>query len=53
VTRSSITGDSATHYANLFQFERGPAPPPPAGAGGRGRGPQGPILASWFIVIKP
>jgi hypothetical protein len=23
-----------------------------AGPGGRGRGPQGPIVASWFIVIK-
>src|SRR5438477_495601 len=22
-------------------------------AGGRGRGPQGPIVAAWFIVIKP
>ena len=36
-----------------------PAPPPPADApppapgAPRGRGPQGPILASWFIVMKP
>lgn len=34
-----------------------PRPPPPAdapapAAGGRGRGPQGPIVASWFIVIS-
>jgi hypothetical protein len=46
-----------THNVYLFQPERGPAPapapdaPPPAAAG-RGRGPQGPIVASWFIVIK-
>src|SRR5207245_65100 len=36
---------------------RGPAPAPRAGAeppqkGGRGRGPQGPIVAAWFIAIK-
>ena len=50
---------SMTHNAYLFQPERGPAPPPaagappaPAGPGGRGRGPQGPIVAAWFIVIK-
>jgi len=56
----TITVDPVTHYVYLFQPERGPAPapapgapPPPAGAGGRGRGPQGPILASWFIVIRP
>jgi DNA-binding beta-propeller fold protein YncE len=55
----TITVDPKTHNVYLFQPERGPAPPPPAGApppaaggGGRGRGPQGPILASWFIVIK-
>jgi DNA-binding beta-propeller fold protein YncE len=55
----TITVDPVTHNAYLFQPERGPAPPapvdapPPAGAGGRGRGPQGPIVAAWFIVIKP
>jgi DNA-binding beta-propeller fold protein YncE len=55
----TITVDPRTHYAYLFQPERGPAPQPPAGAappaapGGRGRGPQGPIVAAWFIVIKP
>jgi DNA-binding beta-propeller fold protein YncE len=55
----TITVDSKTHNAYLFQPERGPAPPPPpdapppdAGRGGRGRGPQGPIVAAWFIVIK-
>ncbi len=54
----TITVDSATHNVYLFQPERGPAPapaagaPPAAGPGGRGRGPQGPIVAAWFIVIK-
>jgi DNA-binding beta-propeller fold protein YncE len=55
----TITVDPATHNAYLFQPERGPAPPPAAGAapappasGGRGRGPQGPIIAAWFIIIK-
>jgi DNA-binding beta-propeller fold protein YncE len=55
----TITVDPVTHNVYLFQPERGPAPPPPAdapppaaGAGGRGRGPQGPIVAAWFIVIK-
>ncbi len=54
----TICVDPTTHNAYLFQPERGPAPaatpaatPPPAGAG-RGRGPQGPIVAAWFIVIK-
>jgi len=62
----TIAVDPVTHNAYLFQFERGaaappatpPAPPaagaPPAAPGGRGggRGPTGPIIASWFIVIK-
>jgi DNA-binding beta-propeller fold protein YncE len=53
----TIAVDPVTHNAYLFQPERGPAPPPPADApsppaGGRGRGPQGPIVAAWFIVIK-
>jgi len=51
----TITVDPKTHNAYLFQPERGPAPPPAADAPpvkGRGRGPQGPIVASWFIVIK-
>jgi DNA-binding beta-propeller fold protein YncE len=55
----TICADAKTHNVYLFQPERGPAPPPPAGAdpaaakgGGRGRGPQGPIVAAWFIVIK-
>jgi DNA-binding beta-propeller fold protein YncE len=53
----TITVDPMTHDAYLFQPERGPAPaapadaaPPPAG-GGR-RGPQGPIIAAWFIAIR-
>jgi DNA-binding beta-propeller fold protein YncE len=53
----TIAVDPVTHNAYLFQPERGPAPVPPAGAsppatGGPGRGPQGPIVAAWFIVIK-
>jgi len=54
----TITVDPKTHNAYLFQPERGPAPAPvagaapPAGQGGRGRGPQGPVIAAWFIVIK-
>ncbi|HUL73279.1 MAG TPA: hypothetical protein VLT86_09260 [Vicinamibacterales bacterium] len=52
----TITVDPVTHNAYLFQPERGPAPSPAAGApppaAGRGRGPQGPIVAAWFIVIK-
>jgi len=56
----TITVDPATHNAYLFQPERGPVPPPaadapppppPAAGGRRGRGPQGPIVAAWFIVI--
>jgi hypothetical protein len=55
----TIAVDPKTHNVYLFQPERGPAPPPPpppAGTtpppAGRGRGPQGPIVAAWFIVIK-
>ena len=55
----TITVDPSTHNAYLFQPQRGPVPPPtvttPApqpGPGGRGRGPQGPVIAGWFIVIK-
>ena len=53
----TIAVDPKTHNVYLFQPERGPAPAPPPGAeppakGGRGRGPQGPIVAAWFIVIK-
>jgi DNA-binding beta-propeller fold protein YncE len=55
----TIAVDPKTHNAYLFQPERGPVPPPAAGAspppaagpGGRGRGPQGPIVAAWFVVI--
>src|SRR2546430_10993802 len=59
VGAKTIAVDPKTHNAYLFQPERGPAPapaegaPPPAAApGGRGRGPQGPIVAAWFIVIR-
>jgi DNA-binding beta-propeller fold protein YncE len=54
----TITVDPKTHNAYLFQPERGPAPPPapdappPAPGQGRGRGPQGPIIAAWFVAIK-
>jgi DNA-binding beta-propeller fold protein YncE len=55
----TICVDPKTHNAYLFQPERSPAqaPDPAAAAptpaaGGRGRGPQGPIVAAWFIVIK-
>ncbi len=53
----TITVDPVTHNVYLFQPERGPAPPPPPdapppAAGRRGRGPQGPIIAAWFIVIR-
>jgi DNA-binding beta-propeller fold protein YncE len=54
----TIAVDPKTHNVYLFQPERGPAPPPAPGTtppptgGGRGRGPQGPIIAAWFIVIK-
>ena len=50
----TICVDPNTHNVYLFQPERGPAPPPAAGAPpatGRG-GPQGPIVAGWFVVIK-
>ena len=54
----TITVDPQTHTAYLFQPERGPVPPPPANApppapGQRGRGPQGPVVAGWFIAIRP
>ena len=53
----TITIDPVSHNAYLFQPERGPAPPPapdapPPAPGARGRGPQGPIIAGWFIAIK-
>jgi DNA-binding beta-propeller fold protein YncE len=53
----TITVDPVTHNAYLFQPERGSAQPPSGGAqqpgaGFRGFGPQGPIVAAWFIVIK-
>ncbi len=54
----TICVDSKSHNVYLFQPERGPAPAPapgtpaPAAGAPRGRGPQGPIVASWFIVMK-
>jgi len=53
----TICVDSKTHNVYLFQPERGPAPPqdpnaPAPAPGSRGRGPQGPIVAAWFIAIK-
>lgn len=53
----TITVDSKTHRAYLFQPQRGPAPasaadaPPPAPRQ-RGRGPQGPIVAAWFMIVS-
>jgi DNA-binding beta-propeller fold protein YncE len=51
----TITVDTSTHNAYLFQPERGPAQAPAAGEPppARGRGPLGPIVASWFIAVKP
>src|SRR3989449_5456393 len=54
----TIAVDPKTHNVYLFQPQRGPAPAPPADApppavGQRGRGPQGPIIAAWFVAIRP
>jgi DNA-binding beta-propeller fold protein YncE len=51
----TIAVDPTSHNVYLFQPERGPAPAPAAGepAPARGRGPAGPIVASWFVVIRP
>ena len=52
----TIAVDPVTHNVYLFQPQRGPAPAPaadaPAPPAGRGRGPQGPIIAAWFVVVK-
>jgi DNA-binding beta-propeller fold protein YncE len=48
----TIAVDPKTHDVYLFQPERGPAPAGAAPARGRGRGPQGPIIASWFVAIR-
>jgi DNA-binding beta-propeller fold protein YncE len=53
----TICVDPKTHNVYLFQPERGPAPAPPADpapavGGQRARGPQGPIIAAWFIIIR-
>jgi DNA-binding beta-propeller fold protein YncE len=54
----TICVDQKTHNVYLFQPERGAAPPPAPGAtpppaGRRGRGPQGPVIAGWFIALRP
>ena len=49
----TIAVDPATHNAYLFQPERGPAAAGAEPAPARGRGPLGPIVASWFVAIKP
>jgi DNA-binding beta-propeller fold protein YncE len=53
----TIAVDPKTHNVYLFQPEFGPTPAPAAGAPpaapGRGRGPQGPMVAAWFIAIRP
>jgi DNA-binding beta-propeller fold protein YncE len=49
----TITVDPVTHNVYLFQPERGPVPadaPPPAPGS---RGPRGPVIAAWFITIRP
>ena len=48
----TIGVDPVKHVAYLFQPEYGPAPGG-APAGGRGRGPRGPMVAAWFVSIKP
>ena len=58
VGAKTITVDSKTHNVYLFQPERGPVPPPAPGATPSapvqgGRGPQGPVVASWFIRLTP
>jgi DNA-binding beta-propeller fold protein YncE len=50
----TISVDPVKHVAYLFQPEYGPPPAnaaPPAGGRG-GRGARGPMVASWFIVMR-
>jgi DNA-binding beta-propeller fold protein YncE len=59
----TITVDQKTHNVYLFQPEYGPPPASPPGAapapapGGRGRGfgrgARGPMVAAWFVAIRP
>ncbi len=49
----TIAVDPRTHNVYLFQPERGPAPPLPADAPAGTRRPLGPIVASWFIALRP
>jgi len=50
----TICVGTKTHNVYLFQPQRVPAPPlasgTPAPAAVPGRGPQGPVVASWFIA---
>lgn len=49
----TVTVDPVTHTAYLFQPEYGPPPAAaPGAAAPQGRGPRGPIVASWFMVVK-
>ena len=52
----TIAVDTHTHNVYLFQPERGPAPPRPADAPPLAAGqrpPLGPIVAGWFIAMRP
>lgn len=51
----TVTVDTVTHVAYLFQPEYGPAPAPapdaPPQPAGR-RGPRGPVIAAWFVAVS-
>lgn len=49
----TITVDRQTHALYLFQAERGPAPALTSASAHGGRAPQGPIVAGWFIALRP
>ena len=49
----TIAVDPKSHFVYLFQPERGPAPPPPADLPAGARRPVGPVIAGWFISMKP
>jgi DNA-binding beta-propeller fold protein YncE len=51
----TIAVDPVKHVAYLFAPEYGPAPAPAPGASPpavRGRGPRGPLVGTWFFVIR-
>jgi DNA-binding beta-propeller fold protein YncE len=51
----TIAVDPVKHVAYLFAPEYGPAPAPAPGASppaARGRGPRGPLIGTWFFVIR-